>query len=58
MNPIVKILMRRDGLSQEDATQFLEEWRQIADKEGLDPEEILHEEFCLEPDYLFDFLGV
>lgn len=55
-NAIINILMRRDGLSLEEAYERLVEARErLAD--GDDPEEILHEEFGLEPDYLFDLLG-
>lgn len=55
-NAIVNILMRRDGLSLEEAYEHLVEARErLAD--GDDPEEILYEEFGLEPDYLFDLLG-
>lgn len=55
-NEIVAVLMRRDGLSLEEAYQELNYARErLAD--GDDPEEILHEEFGLEPDYIFDLLG-
>lgn len=55
-NEIVNVLMRRDGLSLEEAYEQLNDARErLAD--GDDPEEILYEEFGLEPDYLFDLLG-
>jgi len=56
VNEIVSILMRRDDLSLEEAYEQLNEARErLAD--GDDPEEILMEEFGLEPDYVFDLLG-
>jgi len=54
-NAIVKILMRRDDMSREEAYEALQEARERLE-EGEDPEEILLEEFGLEPDYLFDLL--
>jgi hypothetical protein len=55
-NEIVNVLMRRDGLSLEEAYEQLNDARErFAD--GDDPEDILAEEFGLEPDYLFDLLG-
>ena len=55
-NEIVNVLMRRDGLSLEEAYEQLNDASErLAD--GDDPEEILYEEFGLEPDYLFDLLG-
>jgi hypothetical protein len=55
-NEIVNVLMRRDGLSLEEAYEQLNDARErLAD--GDDPEDILAEEFGLEPDYLFDLLG-
>lgn len=55
-NEIVNVLMRRDGLSLEEAYKQLNDARErLADDD--DPEEILYEEFGLEPDYLFDLLG-
>jgi len=54
-NNIVKVLMNRDGLSKEDAFEALK-WAKERMFEGEDPEEILLEEFGLEPDYIFDLL--
>lgn len=55
-NEIVSILMRRDDLSLEEAYEQLNEARERL-AAGDDPEEILAEEFGLEPDYIFDLLG-
>jgi len=51
-----QVLMRRDGLSAEEANERIAEARQAVEN-GEDPEEILHDEFGLEPDYIFDLLG-
>jgi hypothetical protein len=51
-----QVLMRRDGASSEDADKMIEEARERV-FEGEDPEEVLREEFGLEPDYIFDLLG-
>ena len=50
---IRQILMRRDRVTAEEVTEMLEEaWERI--RAGEDPEEVLAEEFGLEPDYVFD----
>ena len=50
-----QVLMRRDGLTDEEAAELIDEARNRV-YEGDDPEEILYEEFGLEPDYIFDIL--
>jgi hypothetical protein len=47
--------MRRDGLTSDEADDMIEEARERI-YSGDDPEEILLEEFGLEPDYVFDLL--
>ena len=50
-----EVLMRRDGLSAAEVEEWLlEAGEMVAD--GADPEEVLAEEFGLEPDYVFDLL--
>ena len=54
MNEIVKILMRRDEMSEEEAMETYAEAREaIAD--GEDPEEVLYD-LGLEIDYIFDLI--
>lgn len=55
METLKKILMRRDGLSAAEAQDLIDEARQAV-AEGADPEEILHDDFGLEPDYVWDLL--
>lgn len=56
MNAIVKILIERDGYEFSEALLALQDARrEISD--GADPEEILRDDFGLEPDYVFDLIG-
>ena len=55
MNEIVKILMERDRLPRDEAEdQLARARRRVAGGEDL--EEILREEFGLEPDCIFDLV--
>ncbi len=55
MKSLIEVLIRRDGLSTSEAQDLIDDARyRVAD--GEDPEEILFEEFGLEPDYIFDLL--
>lgn len=54
---LLQVLMRRDNLSKQDALEAIEEARNRVLMDGDDPEEVLAEEFGLEPDYLFDLIG-
>ena len=50
-----EVLISRDGLSPEEAdTQIAEAKQRVLD--GENPEEILEDEFGLEPDYVFDLM--
>lgn len=51
-----QVLMRRDGMTSREANEAIAEARERV-LEGEDPEEVLAEEFGLEPDYIFDLLG-
>lgn len=56
-NTIIPILMERDGLSKEEATERVEEVSEmIADADPWDIEDILADELGLEMDYIFDIL--
>ena len=52
---ILPVLMRRDGMGREEAEDLIAEARVL--EYGEDPEEILADEFGLEPDYIYDLLG-
>ena len=50
------ILIRRDGMEPWQADDVISAARDRV-WEGEDPEEVLLEEFGLEPDYVFDLIG-
>lgn len=56
MNSIVMILMRRDGLDADSAEEALKVAKERV-AAGESPEEVLEEEFGLEPDYIFDLIS-
>ena len=51
-----RMLMRRDEMTAEDVDEWIKAARQAVE-DGEDPEDILQDEFGLEPDYVFDLLG-
>lgn len=53
MESIIFILMRRDGMTRNEAKELIKIARERI-LEGEDPEEVLAEEFGLELDYIFD----
>lgn len=55
MNHIVEILMKRDDMTEEEATDMLRN-AQLEVFEGADPEEVLFDTFGLEPDYIDDLV--
>lgn len=57
MNRIYQILLERDGLQPAEALELMQEARMRVFENGEDPEEILYEDFGLEPDYVIDLLG-
>jgi len=61
MNEIIRILMRRDGLTYEEAKEAYEDCRAeimeaLEGSSCLSLDEILQAELGLEPDYIFDFI--
>ncbi len=55
MKTLKEVLISRDEMSPEEADKAITEAKERV-YEGEDPEEILLEEFGLEPDYIFDLL--
>jgi len=55
VSELVRVLVKRDGLSVDEAQELVEEARELV-RDGEDPEEVLAGEFGLEPDYVFDLL--
>ena len=59
MNKVVNILMKRDGMTKEDAENYLSNVRKQIEECNYDPEEsedIIYDELGLEIDYLDDIL--
>ena len=62
MNKVVDILMKRDGLSKDDAIDAYEDFREQVeammneDASIFEIEDLFMDEFGLEPDYLEDIL--
>lgn len=59
MNRVVSILMLRDNLTVEEATDMVEETRMLMENASYDSElveDILMSQLGLEPDYIFDVL--
>lgn len=55
MTTIEATLMKRDGYTREEAREALREARERV-LDGENPEDILYEDFGLEPDYIFDLI--
>jgi len=55
MSTLKEVLMMRDNLTADEA---MEQIQGAVDRvnEGDDPEDVLYEEFGLEPDYVFDLI--
>lgn len=53
MSQLIKVLMDRDQITEEQAVAQVNEAKERV-LEGEDPEEVLLEEFGLEPDYVED----
>ena len=55
MENLKQVLMRRDDLSSSEADAMINDAKEQV-LEGADPEEVLRDEFGLEPDFIFDIL--
>jgi len=60
-NDVLRILMERDGMTEKEAMDLIQEVREmmdeaIADGEYGEAEAIFEEELGLEPDYIFDII--
>jgi hypothetical protein len=55
VDSILEVLMRRDGMDKAEALERIEEAKQMV-LDGDDPEEVVHYEFGLEPDYIWDLM--
>lgn len=58
MNRVVKILMKRDEISESDAIELIEETRElILNSDPFESDDIIADNLGLEPDYLMEILG-
>ncbi len=55
MESLQNVLMNRDRMTEEEALDVIDQLRHRV-RDGEDPEELLHSELGLEPDYIFDLL--
>lgn len=55
MTELMRVLMSRDGLTSREAQEAINEARELI-LNGESPEDVLAEEFGLEPDYLYDII--
>ncbi len=55
MKSLKQTLIERDGITPAQADAMIADAKERV-LSGEDPEEILHSEFGLEPDYMFDLL--
>ena len=56
---IIRVLMKRDGLTEEEAEERVDEVREMfedCEYDSTECELIMAEELGLEPDYIFDLL--
>lgn len=56
MNRVVEILMERDDMTEEEATELLDEVREMILENSDSAEDIVLEELGLEMDYIFDII--
>ena len=57
-NEVIRILMKRDDLTEEEARERVEEVREmLSEADPWEAEDILADELGLEMDYIFDILG-
>jgi len=55
MKNLKDVIMLNQGMSEREALDAIMEARELV-FEGLDPDEVLMDEFGVEPDYVFDLL--
>lgn len=60
MNKVVKILMERDGMSEDEAIELVEETREeiLACEGSEEAWDVIEDNLGLEPDYIFDILDI
>ena len=55
LESLKQVLMRRDGMTSDEADEAIAYAKELV-ADGMDPDEVLEDEFGLEPDYVWDLL--
>ena len=59
MNPVVKILMERDGMTEQEATDLVRKTKEeLMNSQCCDGADIIMENLGSEPDYIMDILEI
>jgi hypothetical protein len=59
MNTVVKILMKRDNMTEQEATNLVRETKEeLMDSPCSDGADIIMDNLGLEPDYIMDILEI
>lgn len=59
MNPVVKILMERDGMTEREAVALIRKTKEeLLYNDGWCSDDIIMENLGLEPDYIMDILEI
>ena len=59
MNSVVKILMERDGMTEQEATDLVRKTKEVLmNSQYYDGADIITENLGLEPDYIMDILEI
>lgn len=59
MDPVVEILIRRDGLTKSEANDLIEETRELLlTSDPFEADQIMADQLGLEPDYILDIIGL
>ena len=59
MNSVVKILMERDGMTEQEATDLVRKTKEVLmNSQYYDGADIIMENLGLEPDYIMDILEI
>lgn len=56
MTSLKQVLIDRDGETPESADEIIQDAKERIYR-GSNPEDILHDDLGLEPDYIFDLIG-
>ena len=59
MNPVLKILMERDGMTEQESIDLIRKTKEeLLYNDGWHSDDIIMENLGLEPDYIIDILEI